>query len=381
MRSNRSKSETRSAVPSVSQDFRSWRDPASESFCERSRRGNVLVLASCSMAMLFAFTAFVVDVGYIVSSRGELSAAADGAALAATNELSDSVGVASTAIESAARQAAVDVAYANQAGSQSFVYLDPARDIRFGRYSWDGTQWTETWGATPWNMVEVTSHRDQVGSSVGDGPLDLFFAPVMGHDKAGVSAKSTAALLPCVSVRKIPGKNLSVLPFTIDEETWDDAVSDDSDCREINLLSTNEASGNWGAVDFGNTNNSTADLSRQIRYGLNDSDLQSLGGQIDLDAPMTLNGDTGISAGIKDDLASIVGKPLLVPLYESVSGSGNNANYQIVRMVGARITSVRLTGSHKQIIVEPATFVVPGGVAGEVEVTEGTVFCPAVIVK
>ena len=63
-------------------------------------------------------------------------------------------------------------------------------------------------------------------------------------------------------------------------------------------------SDNIGTVDIGSPNNSTADLVRQIRYGLNDFDMSFFPNrEIRFDkGPITLNGDTGLSAGIKDDL-------------------------------------------------------------------------------
>ena len=47
--------------------------------------------------------------------------------------------------------------------------------------------------------------------------------------------------------------------------------------------------------------------------------------EFDANGKLYLNGDTGISAGVKDELASIIGKPRIIPVFESVSGNGNNA--------------------------------------------------------
>ena len=55
-------------------------------------------------------------------------------------------------------------------------------------------------------------------------------------------------------------------------------------------------------------------------------------------------GDTGISAGVKDELASIIGQTRIIPVFSSVSGNGNNATYVIVRWVGVRVMAVKLTG-------------------------------------
>jgi hypothetical protein len=82
-------------------------------------------------------------------------------------------------------------------------------------------------------------------------------------------------------------------------------------------------------------------------------------GRIELgpDGTLSLNGDTGISAGMKDALMEIIGQPRILPLYESVSGNGNNAYFEIIAFVGVRIVHVDLTGSknkNKKIMIQPA---------------------------
>jgi hypothetical protein len=138
--------------------------------------------------------------------------------------------------------------------------------------------------------------------------------------------------------------------------------------------------GNRGTVDFGGLNNSTADLARQIRYGMNDDDWAALADQgiteLRWDTePLSIQGDTGLSAGIKDDLESIKGQPRAIPLFSSVSGPGNNAIYTIVRFVGVRIMYVKLTGSpaQKTVVVQPAPFSDFSVIPGEVEITPDSI--------
>jgi hypothetical protein len=68
--------------------------------------------------------------------------------------------------------------------------------------------------------------------------------------------------------------------------------------------------GNRGTVDIGGSNNSTNDIARQILHGISAQDLQALGKPLNISSQgtMTLNGDTGISAGVKDELKSIIGQ-------------------------------------------------------------------------
>ena len=118
-------------------------------------------------------------------------------------------------------------------------------------------------------------------------------------------------------------------------------------------------------------------------YGVNASDLSYLGGELKLAAngELLLNGDTGISAGVKDELASIIGQPRIIPIFQSVSGPGNNATYTIVQFAGVRILNVKLTGamSQKRVIVQPCNIVVKGGIPGDG--TSSFVYSPVWIVR
>ncbi|MFN0135339.1 MAG: hypothetical protein ACKVS9_04385 [Phycisphaerae bacterium] len=76
-----------------------------------------------------------------------------------------------------------------------------------------------------------------------------------------------------------------------------------------------------------------------------------------------LNGDTGLSAGIKDGLEAIKGQPRAIPLFDQVNGPGNNSYFRVVGFGGIRIMNVRLTGAmrSKQVIIQLA-FVVDDAV-------------------
>jgi Flp pilus assembly protein TadG len=373
-----------------------------------TRRGNIIVMSAGVLVLVFAFTAFTVDVGYITLTTAELQKTSDAAALGAGIELADAFGpgklVTPSQAETNARAAAVAVSAANRGGGLAAVYADAARDVRVGNYSWDAA--TETyikqWGVQPYNLAEVTLHRDQSGSGAGDGPLDLFFAPVLGHDEANVFGRSTSAMQAGVGFRKIPGQNIAILPITLDVPTWDNliengigtdnytynpttkTVTDGPDgIKEVNLYPEGNVvlpPGNRGTVDFGETGNSTSDITRQILDGLNDDDWAALADQgitelrWDTD-PISIEGDTGLSAGIKDELNAIKGLPRAIPLFTAVSGPGNNAVYTVVRFVGIRIMHVQLTGepSSKHVYIQPAPFSDFSVIGGETELTSDSI--------
>jgi hypothetical protein len=379
------------------------------------------VLAASVLVALFAFTAFVVDVGYITLTKAELSKAADGAALAAVSELPDGFGVGAEIDQAMAdgngRDSAVAVGNANESACRTTTYLDAARDVRFGRYQWNevASKWEKFWGETPYNMAEVTFRRNVTSSglpsSAGDGPLELFFAPVFGTYRAGTQASSTAAMLPAVGFRIEPGSGLktSILPIALDIETWDalinqsvgsdqysynpasGTVSSGGDgIREVNLYPNGSADlppGNRGTVDIGPTNNSTADLNRQILDGINEADLAALADQgIELrwdPGAITLNGDPGVSAGIKEELETIKGQPRAIPIFSAVSGPGNNAQFTIEKFVGVRVMFVQLTGkpASKKVIIQPAPLIDPTAITGNRVITKDTVFGPAALIE
>jgi hypothetical protein len=117
---------------------------------------------------------------------------------------------------------------------------------------------------------------------------------------------------------------------------------------------------------------------------LNESDLAHFGGKLSFEnGPLIINGDTGISAGIKDDLEAIKGQPRLMPLFTTVSGPGNNAMYTIVKFVGIRIMYVKLTGkpSSKAVIVQPAPFVSDAVIPGPTTIEQDSYFFPGGLVK
>ncbi len=386
-----------------------------------NRRGGVIVLAAAILVALFAFTAFVVDVGYITLTKAELSKAADGAALAAVSEQPEAFGPGATVTtlvaDNSGRDWASAVGNANETADRSSTFLNTTRDVRYGKYQWNpaSNKWEKFWNEAPYNMAEVTFRRNVseggTASTAGDGPLDLFFAPVFGTYRAGTKASSIAAMLPAVGFRIKHGSTAKcgILPIALDLETWEALINDhvgtDSysyspstgrvsaggdGVLEVNLYPNGTADlppGNRGTVDIGPTNNSTADLNRQILEGINDDDLAALeaqGTQLRWDdGPITLNGDPGLSAGIKEELEAIKGQPRAIPIFSAVSGPGNNAMYTIVKFVGVRIMFVQLTGkpTSKKVIIQPAPMIDPTAITGDKVITSDTVWGPAALIQ
>ena len=361
-----------------------------------ARKGTIVVLATVMMGLMFALMAFSLDIGYLLITRAKLQSAADSAALGGAYDMLrsrvDSPGMTESAMESQAATICRECATKNAGlGGRA---LDLANsDIVFGRLDLtagpDGTM-TFT-DPTRFNALQITVRRN----ADQNGEVALFFARVLGRQTAPVQATATAAFSDNISGFTTPGTastTLPILPFAMDKYSWDQMVagnasdnwkwdasaqkvtSGQDNAREVNLYPIGTGSpGNRGTVDIGNPNNSTADLSRQIRNGINASDMAWMpGGKLDLSATGTLllGGDTGMSNGIKDDLAAIIGQTRVIPLFTNVGGNGNNAEYTIVQFVGIRVMAVNLTGnpSSRYVMVEPANVMVegiPGGEGGQ----------------
>ena len=358
------------------------------------RRGTVVVLTAIMLVALFGMVAFAFDVGYIALVKTELQRSADAAAMAGAWELinddelegSENLNTTFTNVrnESVAYVAAntvsnvnpqIDFNGGNAAGgdllighvanpSVSPLVMDYADPITF-------------------NAVQVTVRRN----ATWNDKVHLFFAPLIGVNDTELAATATAVMMDNFSGFRTPpdGSNLGILPFALDEDTWlgllagngDDDWAWDADTKtyysgtdgvlEVNLYPQGTGSpGNRGTVDVGPSNNSTADISRQITDGVTQADLDAIGGELKLNeyGELYLNGDTGISAGVKDELASIRGKPRVIPIFREVTGNGNNATYLIVDFVGIRIMDVKLTGqmSKKHVTIQPAHVVTKGAI-------------------
>lgn len=347
-------------------------------FQTRRRRGAAAVLGLFLTISLVVLTAVTLDFSRINVGQTEMKRSADAAAMAACWELHENrVGnQTSSAAQSAVEQAANEFSGYNLIGDEAPQCS--GSDVELGSYGVDGS-WS-TGNPTAFNAVRVTLRR-QTGTN---GELPLFFGSLTGRNSQSLNTTSTAAMFSAISGFYEPSKadvTLGMLPIALDEPSWLDVIANATEDRyafangtvsngsdgiyETNLYPKGTGSpGNRGTVDVGNANNSTADLSRQILHGISKQDFVDLGKPLEFDAngELLLNGDTGISAGIKDELATLIGKTRIIPIFRSVSYNGNNAMYTIVRFEGVRILDVKLTGKKdlKHVTVQPATVVARG---------------------
>ena len=364
-------------------------------FCScsrRHRRGSVIVLSAFLMTIMMGMVAFAMDLGFLVHARTELQRSADSSALASVWALIDDSQLTPypnmTYAINDARGMAAQYAAANPVLSDApYVDQNPSNlttgDVVIGHLADVTDADAEMVLTNPlnFNAVQVRVQRTELVN----GEVQFFFAGVLGSTSAAAQATATAAFDRDVRGFQTPGdgSNLGILPFALDEDTWNDllagltdddwfwdkvseTISSGSDgVLEVNLFPQGTGSpGNRGTIDIGSNNNSTNDIARQILDGVSPADMAYHGGKLEFDenGELFLNGDTGISAGVKDELDQIKGEPRIIPIFREVNGPGNNAMYTIVKFVGIRIMEVKLTGqmSQKRVIIQPARMISKG---------------------
>lgn len=374
----------------------------------RKQRGTVLILTVFTLFVLFSFLAFSIDVGFLSGAKAEMRRSADAASMAGSWEMYNQLklGATSSSAEAVSRQVAAEYVRANSVVNGN-IELDSgplSQEIRIGYFaSLSDTAQLSNNPDLPFIGMQVSLTK----SAERNGEVPLFFGKIFGRTGQTMQCSSTSVMAQSIKGFSLtPGNSqtIQILPFALDLQTWNKAfencASDDyrydensrrvivgSDGKaEVNLYPQGTGSpGNRGTVDIGGANNSTADLARQIVNGISEADLNELGKPLvfDDDGQLTLNGDTGISAGVKDELASIIGQTRVIPIFDSVTGNGNNATYRIVKWAGVRILDVKLTGpmSKKMVLVQPAAIVSRNVVVGSSVGASSHLFSPVLLVR
>lgn len=374
----------------------------------RKQRGSTLILTVFTLFVLFSFLAFSIDTGYLAGAKAEMRRSADAASLAGCWELYRQVKAGSTpeAAQPAARLAAAQYVAANRVANSDMTVDTGAlsQDIQIGYLSSLTSDSTiSANSALPFMAVQVKLQK----SPDRNGEVPFFFGKIFGDSGQTMHSSAMAVMAQSISGFSLPPNStacLPILPFAFDKDSWDHLENGCGDDKyyfdestgtvkagsdgipEGNLYPQGTGSpGNRGTVDIGDSNNSTADIARQIKQGISSDDLVKLGKPLEIcsDGTMTLNGDTGISAGVKDELASLIGKTRIVPIFSQVSGNGNNATYTVVKWVGIRVLDVKLTGSlsSKKVMIQAAPMVCPYvTVGGSTDMSSG-VFSPVVLTR
>lgn len=372
------------------------------------RRAGTIVYVTIFVSTMFGFLALSVDMGRLYVAKAELQRAADAAAHAAAWQLLNEDRLKPYLLDDildAARHQAADIAAANDVLNAAPI-VDSVEDVVIGRLDdlFDLEEPMSFGDGTRWNAVRVTVQRN----AERGGSILLYFAPILGFSEKDLGAQATAAFEDGIGGFEVTDRsgNAELLPFAIKSDVWSDlllSLVDEYTCdqetgevsvgpdgiAELNIFPGDGEwqlpPGNFGTVDIGAWDNSTADIARQILEGVSAEDLAYFGGRLELgeDGYVDLNGDTGISAGVKDELAAIKGRARAVPIFREVWGPGDNATFRIVGFVGIRIMHVKLVGApcRKEVIVQPAYVVDDSALADPRSGTSHFIYRPVQLVR
>lgn len=368
------------------------------------RHGAVVVLVAVMMVLLLSMAAMTIDLGMMYVTRAELQRAADAAALAGVMDLLDKDVLSGQSYMSdeiaAATASAVEYGGMNKV-LQAYPAIDPVGDVTVGYlYDPDDPDDVFTTAVDPslYNSVHVVVRR----TSAMNGSVLFSFASIFGSYSGDLVAEATATFKDGVTGFRVTDNTgpAGLVPFALhvdawerlitqtftmgDNYTWDEAtqtvVPGPDGIPELNVYPGGGAdrlpAGNFGTIDIGAANNSTQDLSRQIRDGINADDLAALGGEFNV--PTTVDGDTGLSAGIEDDLMSIIGQARTIPLFNNVIGTGDVSSFDIEGFGGIRVMDVNLRGNinTKMVIIQPAYVVDDAAVTSAGSGTSYYVYTP-----
>ena len=155
------------------------------------RRAGVIVQVAVMSTVIMGFGALSVDVGLLYTTKAELQAAADSAALAAAAQLA---GEGEQDPEEMARQTASEYAARNKVLGE-YLIVDMNDDVEVGKaYLNPATEKFEFQpSAYNHDAVRVTT---RMSSDSANGPVPLMFANVLGVSESDLSARAAAVLIP-----------------------------------------------------------------------------------------------------------------------------------------------------------------------------------------
>lgn len=281
-------------------------------------RGVVLVWVATTLTVLLGMGALVLDVGALYQERRELQNGADAAALAvakdcAAGDCLDEMSTAGHFADENANDGASDVALVCGEGPGLIACPDPPPEAE---------------GTSGWVRVDTTTLEPGGGTQI-----DYLLAPVLDAANVGktVSASAVAAWGPAGGATTIPlifseceyieaGGNVRADPPVFPED-------------EITIyLHSSEQAGFCGAGPAG------AELPGGFGWLANDDC------EVTITADDTVGVDTGNDVPNGCDPATWQDAVVVIPIFDSASGTGAGGEYHIAGFVGFHVTGYRFPG-------------------------------------
>lgn len=266
--------------------------------------------------VLVGMTAAVLDVGSWFRADRALQATVDAAALAGAQALPDDPGAAM----------ALAVEYGDKNG---------------GGVGGGNVEFSSKFVGSDTITVEATR------------PAPGFFAKIFGVDTVTVHAKATARtagisaaryVAPIVVNWKHPQLQCTPPPCTEDAPLNYDHFKDNGQGKGNDPDATNDGAGTFGFINLtGEGGVGTSELGGWIKNGFDK--------YMPLGQYQTSTGNPFSSSHVKDSLEDKIaeGEVLLFPVYQTLQGTGDNAEYKIIGWVGYAITGIDFTGNNEKI--------------------------------
>ena len=285
-------------------------------FARRNERGQAVVLMVISMVAMLGMAAFVLDVGAWYRTKRHLQGTADAAALAGAQKLPENPG--------AARSLALT--YADENGGN----VSPS-DISVNASS---------------DTITVTARRTDPG----------FFSGVLGIADAKIDARAKARVGP-------PALALHVAPMVVFCDHPDIHNCDGTSTPEFGVLTKMDydplgAPGAFGMLNLFNDNGTpgSSDEAGWILHGFN----KYLG----LGDYRSDPGAKFSSQQIQGALDAKIGTVLLFPVYRKLTGTGQNAKYDIMGWIGFHLTGYTVHGNNATLEGYFTDFIAQGVLSG-----------------
>lgn len=286
--------------------------------------GAVAVIVAIMGVFLTGILAFSVDLGNAYSTQRRLSTAADGAALAAAQELSNSNACVNSSVSDANRSAAKVVAEDYSSNRNA-----PGSALQGG--------------SSGFSISCVGSGNDGYVTVGNSQQVDYVFGNLFGVANSNPTGRATArygrarsvtGLRPfglCASDTDVKALIKTGVDFPVDNDmsfASRPTVRVTSD--KVNGA-CGRSNGNWGVMDFNGGSNPTGETIDWIRNGY--------AGEIDLAKVATIPGNPGAPSGgsLESAMTDTVGKIITLPIYDSVTANGNNSAFHITGFVSAQL--------------------------------------------
>jgi len=301
-----------------------------------NQRGSIIIVVAVLLTVFFGIAALAVDIGHITIVRNELQNAADAAALFGASSLTSSP--TSSTTTTAVQQAVTSIIEHNKSDSVALTGATVS------------TGWWDLASPSPQTLASARTVSTQcpavqvtVSRSAGNngGPVQHWFASVIGISTSNVSATATAVIAPAGTA--LPGATPGtpstggLLPVVIGQAVANQWSTYNSPSSQIKIGSDyhypTDAAGQW--TSFLTEENDVPDIENLISTGNT--------------APVSIGNSIWTEPGTKTALftavAALVGQTVLLPVVAAITPSSWQP---VVGFIGFHITDSE-GGSSKYI--------------------------------